>query len=127
MCEKHGAAGLTMMTSDERKALHQFVDVVRRHYGARVYEILLFGSRARGDDAPDSDADVAVILQDGPWRFWHEKMVLAGFAYDALIDVGLSIQAWPITRSAWEIPSTHHNRLFIEEIKRDARKLPEAA
>ncbi len=63
------------MTPAERKALDAFVVAVRQHYGARVVDILIFGSRARGDARPDSDADVAVILEDGDWHFWGRRCV----------------------------------------------------
>ena len=32
------------------------------HYGERLHDLVLFGSRARGDAAPDSDYDVLVVL-----------------------------------------------------------------
>jgi predicted nucleotidyltransferase len=50
------------MTPDERKALDDYVAAVRAHYGPRLVDVLMFGSRARGDHRPDSDADVAVVL-----------------------------------------------------------------
>ena len=55
----------TMMTTEERAALEAFVAGVRAHYGARFVDIFVFGSRARGDATPDSDVDLAIILQDG--------------------------------------------------------------
>jgi predicted nucleotidyltransferase len=115
------------MTPSEREALQEYVAAVRGHYGARVVDVLLFGSRARGDARPDSDADVAVILQDGDWDFWEEKWTLAGLAYDILLDRGLFIQPWPIPRSAWELPATHQRRALIEEVKKDGLPLMEPA
>lgn len=112
---------------DVPTALDEFVAVVCARYGARLHSVVLFGSRARGDMRPDSDADVAVILNDANWRFWHEKMELAGLAYDTLINWGLVIQPWPIPLSAWEAPDTHHNPRFVSAIKQDARPLLEAA
>ena len=92
------------MTDQESRALKQYIDVVRDRYGSRVRSIVLFGSRARGDARPDSDADVAVILEDGEWRFWHEKMLLADLAFEPLMESGLHIQPWPIAHSAWINP-----------------------
>jgi predicted nucleotidyltransferase len=54
-------------SSEIEAALAQFAANVRNHYGSRLHGLYLFGSRARGDHRPDSDADVAVILQDGDW------------------------------------------------------------
>ena len=82
------------MTPAERKALDDYVAAVRAHYGARLVDILVFGSRARGDARPDSDVDLAIILKDGDWRFWDEKWLLAGLAYDVLLQHDLYVQPW---------------------------------
>jgi predicted nucleotidyltransferase len=119
--------GSEAMTPTERQALKRYVEFVRSHYGARLHEVLLFGSRARGDARPDSDFDVAIILDDGDWKFWTEKLRLADLAYDTLIDDGLSIQAWPIERSVWEHPESHSRRRFVEAIRRDGLRLEDAA
>ena len=111
------------MTPTERDALANYAASVRRHYGARLVDILVFGSRARGDARSDSDADVAVILEDGDWQFWEEKWLLAGLAYDVLLEHGLYVQPWPIPRSGWDSPTTHPKRRFIEAIQRDGRRL----
>lgn len=109
------------MTPDERTALDAFVAAVRAHYGARLVDVLVFGSRARGDATADSDVDLAIILQDGNWRFWSEKMALSDFVHDALVESGLYIQAWPIRLAEWSSPSANRNPRFIEDIKRDAK------
>ena len=115
------------LTDADVKALDSFASSVRAHYGSRLHSIVLFGSRARGDARPDSDADVAVLLEDGHWSFWDEKANLAGIAYEMLIEWGLYIQPWPIAKSAWDEPERHHDSRFVERIKRDARALREAA
>ena len=109
------------------KALQAYAAAVRAHYGSRLHGIVLFGSRARGDHRPDSDADIAIILQDGEWRFWAEKMKLADLTYEILMEYGLRIQPWPVAIDTWNSPALHHNPRFIEAIKRDARQLLELA
>jgi predicted nucleotidyltransferase len=43
---------------------------LERRFGERFVAIYLFGSRARGDHEPDSDVDVAVVLdQEMPRPF----------------------------------------------------------
>jgi predicted nucleotidyltransferase len=35
-----------------------------RMYGGRLQGVYLFGSRARGEGAPDSDVDILVVLDE---------------------------------------------------------------
>lgn len=60
-----------------------------------VTQAILFGSRARGTERPDSDADVAVLLK-GHGHFLRTKMAMADMAYDVLLDTGIRIQPLPI-------------------------------
>jgi predicted nucleotidyltransferase len=83
------------------EALARFAAAVERGYGERLKGIYLFGSRARGDHGPDSDADVAVLLADDAWEFWDEKMRLVDLAFDSTHDSGLYVQPWPFTEREW--------------------------
>jgi predicted nucleotidyltransferase len=47
-----------------REPLAEFVRSVNDHFGDRLIEVRLFGSYARGEARPDSDVDVAVIVED---------------------------------------------------------------
>ena len=111
-------------TADEiGSALAAYVTAVSDYYGSRLKGIVLFGSRARGDHHDSSDADVAVVIEDGDWIFWSEKVRLADLTYDPMMEFGLKIQPWPVARSAWEIPLSHHNPRLIEAMQRDGRSL----
>ncbi|GJD61182.1 nucleotidyltransferase domain-containing protein [Methylobacterium frigidaeris] len=81
-------------------ALVRFAADARRHDGPRLLDLTLFGSRARGDAGPESDADVVVILADGAWRIIDEARTLADLSYDRLIEDGLDIQSRPRPRDA---------------------------
>ena len=105
------------------RALHEFVRAVRRTYGDRVKGIYLFGSRARGDHTADSDADVAVVLADGNWRVWDEKMRLADIEYDIIVDTGVEPQGWPVSESEWRNPELHDNPPLVRAMRRDAKSI----
>ncbi len=49
------------MTTTE--ILSEFRRGLEEIYGDRLYDVILFGSRARGDADPDSDYDVLVVLR----------------------------------------------------------------
>ena len=115
------------MDIGERTALEQFVEVVRDHYGELLHDIVVFGSRARGDNRADSDVDVAVVLEDGTWDTWNEKLRLVDLSDDAFHEHGLMIQAWPVAKSVWLDPSQDKSPSFVKFARRDAKPVGEAA
>jgi uncharacterized protein len=110
-------------SAQETAAIAHYVRLVRERYGNRVVEIVLFGSRARGDARRDSDADIAVVLKDGDWQFWSEKTNLADLGHDILIDHGLRVGPWPVSQKDWSNPAHHSNPRFAQEVKRTGRIL----
>ena len=61
--------------------LTRFRAALEKTYGANVERVVLFGSRARGDERPDSDYDIAVFLKK-PDSFWTESGRLAEIQTD---------------------------------------------
>lgn len=41
-----------------------FLQEMRKRLGAHLKQVILFGSRARGDDVPDSDYDCLMVLDE---------------------------------------------------------------
>lgn len=67
---------------------------LQRRFGNRLAAVYLFGSRARGDHRPNSDADVAVFVRDEDRdEFYVVKDVIED-GYDLLLERGLYIQPW---------------------------------
>lgn len=98
-------------------AARLFVQSAGRRYPLRG--ALLFGSRARGDFHPDSDADIAVLLDGSRRPFLQTKLELADLAYDVLLETGIHIQAFPLWAEDWEHPETFSNPRLIENIRRE--------
>jgi antitoxin ChpS len=105
------------------EAVEKFAEKVRKAYGSRVEGIFLFGSRARGEHTNESDADIAVVLADGGWNAWAEKMRLADMEYDTIVETGAEPQAWPVRLSEWVDPAKHANPTLIRAMRRDAREI----
>jgi uncharacterized protein len=53
-----------MLKSEEREMLKRFKKEVGKVLGDRLDRVVLFGSRSRGDAAPDSDFDLLVTVQN---------------------------------------------------------------
>lgn len=60
----------------------KLVPKLRDIYSKRIEKVVLYGSVARADDTPDSDIDIAVIVQ-GYTKEMHEEML------DYLVDLEL--------------------------------------
>jgi uncharacterized protein len=72
-------------------------------YGARLDRVVLYGSRARGNAAPDSDYDIAVFLHDMPDRA-AELNRLADLGTDLLYATGELVHALPYLAETYDDP-----------------------
>ena len=54
---------LTIVNDSLTKILARLKRELKRHYGDRLKQLIMFGSQARGDAHPDSDIDVLVVLK----------------------------------------------------------------
>lgn len=68
----------------------------------KVEKAIVFGSRARGDNRPDSDADLALVFERG--NEWPMVELLGGLSFDVLMDTGILIQPVPISTFDWAHP-----------------------
>lgn len=61
------------LTTEIQSVLDTFKQGAQEIYGSRLKGLILFGSQARGDAGPDSDVDIAVILE-GPIDHGEETL-----------------------------------------------------
>ena len=79
---------------------------------------ILFGSRARGTEHDESDADVAIILKGAVRPFIKTKMAMNDIAYDILLDTGIRIQPLPVWEAEWALPENYSNPHLLHNIAR---------
>jgi tRNA nucleotidyltransferase (CCA-adding enzyme) len=77
-------------------------------------EIILYGSRARGDAMEDSDWDILVVLSNGQ-RVPQEDAIRSRF-FDIALNSGQVISTFVYTKEEWNLPmrketAFHHNVL----------------
>ncbi len=84
---------------------------------------ILFGSRARQTNRPDSDANIAVIQHGHPGRFVSTKLEMADITYDTLLEMGIRNQPLPIWKMEWAHPEAYSNPQLLRNIERDGVRL----
>ncbi len=89
------------MASANPLILTKFRAAIDGLYGNRVERVVLFGSRARGDEQDDSDYDVAVFLRDLNDR-WAEADKIAIAAMNVFDETGALIHAMPYREGAYQ-------------------------
>ena len=88
-----------MNTTDD-PVLSRFRIALGMAYGERIERVVLFGSRARGEERADSDYDIAVFLKDFD-QFGKEAGTIATIETDILYDTGAVINALPMRAGSY--------------------------
>jgi predicted nucleotidyltransferase len=107
---------MTAIDPDTERAVRGFVG--RIPSDLRMERAVLFGSRARGDYGPDSDADVALIFPDGA-DVWGLLWMLSGLAYDVFVETGIMIQPVPVSSRDWADPEHFSRPSFLRNVARE--------
>lgn len=78
-----------------RAALDRFVGELKGVYGRRLDAVVLYGSRARGDTAAESDIDTLVVVDPGG-DFWAEFGRISTIANRLSLEHDVVISAIPV-------------------------------
>jgi len=104
------------LSRKEKSALKQFKAVLQQTLSGQLVELKLFGSKARGDDKPNSDIDVLVIVTDDDWRICDVVYVAAT---DILLQTDIFISPKVISKNQLE-QLKKEDTLFSRNIISDA-------
>jgi predicted nucleotidyltransferase len=115
------AVSLRPLDADTEHAARIFLSRLGGRYA--VVEGILFGSRARGDHAPDSDADLAVVLSGARGDRVEASLEMAGLAFDVLMETGVLVQGIPLWDEELRRPEGSSNPRLIANILRDGVRL----
>lgn len=102
---------------DTKHAVKRFLALLARRYD--IAQAVGFGSRARGTHRPDSDADVAVLLNGERQRVLPTTLAMAEVAYDILLETGINIAPLPVWLDDWKHPERHANPALLRNIARE--------
>ena len=111
---------MTGIDPETENAVSRFI--ARIPGDVRVDQAILYGSRARGDHGPGSDADVALIVPHGAddWRLFR---MLCRVAYDVFVETGVMIQPVPVSSRDWADPDHFPRPSFLRNVAREGIQL----
>ena len=89
---------MLQLTPDEQSWLEAYRQTLREHFPRLIEDIIIFGSKARGDAGPDSDVDVLIVLREGDRQTKREVRRL-GHHLAVLSDAVPSIMVY--TKAEW--------------------------
>ena len=113
------AAGV--LDAETERAARAFLARLDGRYAVR--EAIVFGSRARGDFGPESDADLAVVLRGPKARRFPAVIDMAGTAFDILLETGILVEALPLWEEEIDKPDDFSNPDLIWNIQSEGIKL----
>lgn len=86
------------LTHQEKKAILEFAELLREKFGTLVKEIILFGSKARGDKGRYSDIDILIVISSLSWEIKKAISEIAAhenLKYNVLIStIRYDIDTW---------------------------------
>ena len=109
------------MDTATARAVHAFMRRLEGHY--RVHEAILFGSRARRDHGPVSDADLAIVLEETHGNRSAAVKDMAAVAFHVMLETGIMVEAMPFWREEFEQPDSYVNPALIRNILREGVRL----
>jgi DNA invertase Pin-like site-specific DNA recombinase len=109
------------LDAETERAARVFMQRIEGKYSP--IEGLVYGSRARGDHKPDSDADLAVILKGERGDRYKVSGDMAGIAFDVMMETGVLVSALPLWEEEFRQPERFSNPALIANIKREGLRL----
>jgi DNA invertase Pin-like site-specific DNA recombinase len=109
------------LDSETERAARSFMRHLEGRYPVR--EAILYGSRARQTHNPDSDADIAIILNGERGDRYKVSGDMAGIAFDVMMETGVMVQALPLWSDEVARPETFSNPGLINNILREGIRL----
>ena len=94
-----GMAGMLKLRPDEQTWLDDYCRELNEGFPGIVEEVVVFGSKARGDATTDSDLDIMLIIREGDWK-QKEALTRPGHLLAVGTDVVPSYVVY--TREEWE-------------------------
>jgi predicted nucleotidyltransferase len=105
------------LTEKDRKALEEFKNTLIPKHSSQIDQIILYGSKARGDARKDSDIDVMVVVKDKQPRVVDEAALDA--ETDLWIKHGVDLSSLVIEKNLY----SKRWEPFYETVRREGVRI----
>ncbi len=95
------AEKLSYLTAEERTAVLELASTVRKRFGSEVNEIILFGSKVRGNSDRESDIDILIVIKS---LSWETKKSISELAAETNLKYDVLISTIRYDESTWDNP-----------------------
>lgn len=92
---------LSLLKTEERNAVLEFADLLRERFGFLIKEVILFGSKARGESDKESDIDILIVLTNLSWEI---KKSISELAAEENLKHDVLISTIRYDTATWESP-----------------------
>lgn len=113
------------MPQNMQNLMMQYIDEIKKIYGAHLKAVILYGSYARGDFHPDSDVDVMILLDLSDLELKQYSQKLSYMTYDFNMDNDLDIK--PIAKNEQHFKKWVVNYPFYANVHKEGVVLYGAA
>ncbi|PFG10141.1 nucleotidyltransferase domain-containing protein [Marinobacter sp. LV10MA510-1] len=124
--EKAAPVGLEQTVMGSQMDIWEAVLKFQELLSDDVTQLILFGSRARGDYRPDSDANVAALSRGDPDDAIVILLSLSDLAYKVLLSTGVRIRPFLVWETGWCDPESSAQKDTLQNIAREGITLWQA-
>ena len=111
-------AAFRHISTRETKAVLEFIKILKDRYAQSLTQVILYGSRARGDFKAYSDIDLLVLFAGDEALIKKIKEEVLLMTSDFNLQKELLLQVFVMQKQEWEKPS-FKTFLLVEKIKRE--------
>ena len=107
------------MQAHNTTIINQAHTALKSIYGSRLNKVILFGSYARGEQTPESDIDLLVVLNDKNLETGKEISAITDSLFNIGFQNNISISAHPVS----EVRFSTEPNYFFNRVKKEGKVL----